>query len=166
MNNLRTSPLSSCKNHSPYFFMVHLLHRLYDVDAPGYLATKCSFHHDVHIVDWGYDIRCRRAHSHRTELNWTEQTCNKMMQLRHYSLLATRVSVTNSRSWLAAVLELELQFANWSSVQFSSVRRLWTVHRRRTELKCTKLHYATIRYDTRCYFNVRSKADMSQRPIQ
>ena len=146
--------------------MVHLLHRLYDVDAPGYLATKCSFHHDVHIVDWGYDIRCRRAHSHRTELNWTEQTCNKMMQLRHYSLLATRVSVTNSRSWLAAVLELELQFANWSSVQSSSVRRLWTVHRRRTELKCTKLHYATIRYDTRCYFNVRSKADMSQRPIQ
>ena len=23
-------------------------------------------------------------------------------------------------------------------------------------------HYDTIRYDTRCYFNVRSKADMSQ----
>ena len=34
MNNLRTSPLSSCKNLSPYFFMVHLLHRLYGVDAP------------------------------------------------------------------------------------------------------------------------------------
>jgi len=35
MNNLRTSPLSSCKNLPPYFFMVHLLHRLYGVDAPG-----------------------------------------------------------------------------------------------------------------------------------
>ena len=35
MNNLRTSPLSSCKNLLPYFFMVHLLHRLYGVDAPG-----------------------------------------------------------------------------------------------------------------------------------
>ena len=35
MNNLRTSPpLSSCKNLPPYFFMVHLLHRLYGVDAP------------------------------------------------------------------------------------------------------------------------------------
>ena len=33
MNNLRT-PLSSCKNLPPYFFMVHLLHRLYGVDAP------------------------------------------------------------------------------------------------------------------------------------
>jgi len=32
---LRTSPLSSCKNLPPYFFMVHLLHRLYGVDAPG-----------------------------------------------------------------------------------------------------------------------------------
>jgi len=29
------SPLSSCKNLPPYFFMVHLLHRLYGVDAPG-----------------------------------------------------------------------------------------------------------------------------------
>ena len=37
MNNLRTPPLSrlsSCKNLPPYFFMVHLLHRLYGVDAP------------------------------------------------------------------------------------------------------------------------------------
>ena len=31
MNNLRTSPLSSC---NPLVFMVHLLHRLYGVDAP------------------------------------------------------------------------------------------------------------------------------------
>ena len=39
MNNLCTSPLSSsgsCKNLPPYFFMVHLLHRLYGVDAPGW----------------------------------------------------------------------------------------------------------------------------------
>ena len=35
MNNLRSSPLSSCKNLPPIFFMVHLLHRLYGVDAPG-----------------------------------------------------------------------------------------------------------------------------------
>ena len=35
MNNLRTSPLSSCKNLPRYFFMVHLLHRLYGVDAPA-----------------------------------------------------------------------------------------------------------------------------------
>jgi len=35
MNNLRTSPLSSCKNLPPLFFMVHLLHRLYGVDAPA-----------------------------------------------------------------------------------------------------------------------------------
>jgi len=27
-------PLSSCKNLPPYFLMVHLLHRLYGVDAP------------------------------------------------------------------------------------------------------------------------------------
>ena len=33
MNNLRTFPLSSCKNLPPLFFMVHLLHRLYGVDA-------------------------------------------------------------------------------------------------------------------------------------
>jgi len=30
------SPLSSCKNLPPYFFMVHLLRRLYGVDAPDY----------------------------------------------------------------------------------------------------------------------------------
>ena len=39
MNNLHTSPLSSCKNLPPYFFMVHLLHRLYGVDAPGSRPT-------------------------------------------------------------------------------------------------------------------------------
>jgi len=40
MNNLRTSPpLSSCKNLPPILFMVHLLHRLYGVDAPVLLYT-------------------------------------------------------------------------------------------------------------------------------
>jgi len=35
MNNLRTPPpLCSCKNLPHIFFMVHLLHRLYGVDAP------------------------------------------------------------------------------------------------------------------------------------
>ena len=45
MNNLRTPPLSSCKNLPPYFFMVHLLHRLYGVDAPGHALA--SRHTDV-----------------------------------------------------------------------------------------------------------------------
>jgi len=27
---------------------------------------------------------------------------------------------------------------------------------------CLGLHAVTVRYDTRCYFNLRSKADMSQ----
>ena len=35
MNNLRTSPPKFLQKPSPYFFMVHLLHRLYGVDAPG-----------------------------------------------------------------------------------------------------------------------------------
>ena len=46
MNNLRTSPplsrLSSCKNLPPYFFLVHLLHRLYGVDAPGRCYSRCG----------------------------------------------------------------------------------------------------------------------------
>ena len=43
MNNLRTPPpLSSCKNLPPYFFMVHLLHRLYGVDAPGHCHSEKS----------------------------------------------------------------------------------------------------------------------------
>ena len=33
------SPLSFCKNASPTFSIVHLLHRLYGVDAPGARAT-------------------------------------------------------------------------------------------------------------------------------
>ena len=37
MNNLRTSPLSSCKTFTLFLFVVHLLHRLYGVDAPGRL---------------------------------------------------------------------------------------------------------------------------------
>ena len=41
MNNLRTSPLSSCKNLPPIFFMVHLLHRLYGVDAPAPRQHNC-----------------------------------------------------------------------------------------------------------------------------
>jgi len=65
MNNLRTPPLSSCKNLPPYFFMVHLLHRLYGVDAPGAIAaavpprpqdgTACfshrTLHHSVQLCD-------------------------------------------------------------------------------------------------------------------
>ena len=34
MNNLRTPP-KFLQKPSPYFFMVHLLHRLYGVDAPA-----------------------------------------------------------------------------------------------------------------------------------
>ena len=36
-------PLSSCKNLPPYFFMVHLLHRLYGVDAPAELDSFSCF---------------------------------------------------------------------------------------------------------------------------
>jgi len=37
MNNLRTSPPQvPAKTFPPIFFMVHLLHRLYGVDTPGY----------------------------------------------------------------------------------------------------------------------------------
>jgi len=35
MNNLRTSPLKFLQKPSPLFFMVHLLHPLYGVDAPA-----------------------------------------------------------------------------------------------------------------------------------
>jgi len=43
MNNLRT--LSSCRNLSPYFFIMHLLHRLYGVDAPvlGNKGPKATY---------------------------------------------------------------------------------------------------------------------------
>jgi len=36
VNNLRTSPPKFLQKPSPYFFMVHLLHRLYGVDAPAF----------------------------------------------------------------------------------------------------------------------------------
>ena len=36
MNNLRTFPPKFLQKPSPYFFMVHLLHRLYGVDAPAW----------------------------------------------------------------------------------------------------------------------------------
>ena len=60
MNNLRTFPLSSCKNHPP-FFMVHLLHRLYGVEAPacetlyGYDQQK---HTDTRRRTQAYTQRC------------------------------------------------------------------------------------------------------------
>ena len=41
MNNLRTPP-KFLQKPSPYFFMVHLLHRLYGVDAPGDIAGYLS----------------------------------------------------------------------------------------------------------------------------
>jgi len=46
MNNLRTSPPKFLQKPSPYFFMVHLLHRLYGVDAPDgleYIETKLAY---------------------------------------------------------------------------------------------------------------------------
>jgi len=44
MKNLRPSPISSCKNLPPYFFMVDLLHRLYGVDAPVDRYCNYSIH--------------------------------------------------------------------------------------------------------------------------
>jgi len=36
------------------------------------------------------------------------------------------------------------------------------LHKRRAVMGYDTIRYDTIRYDTRCYFNLRSKADMSQ----
>ena len=60
MNN---SPLSSCKNLPPYFFMVHLLHRLYGVDAPGppVLCLEQLATGDSIVLDpWRCSRICRR----------------------------------------------------------------------------------------------------------
>jgi len=41
MNNLHTSPPKFLQKPSPpYFFMVHLLHRLYGVDAPDVTKSR------------------------------------------------------------------------------------------------------------------------------
>ena len=37
-----TPPLGSCKNLPPTFFMMHLLHRLYGVDAPGLTSLAAA----------------------------------------------------------------------------------------------------------------------------
>jgi len=46
MNNLLTSPPKFLQKPSPHFFMVHLLHRLYGIDAPDCLACllASAFH--------------------------------------------------------------------------------------------------------------------------
>ena len=49
MNNLRTPLLSSCKNLPPYFFMVHLLHRLYGVRRPWCGAMQCTIRQRRHF---------------------------------------------------------------------------------------------------------------------
>ena len=49
-------PLSFCKNASPTFSMVHLLHRLYGVDAPS--AASCCIGCDRRvrpITSWAGD---------------------------------------------------------------------------------------------------------------
>ena len=40
MNNLRTLPWVPAKTFPPIFFMVHLLHRLYGVDAPAHSSSS------------------------------------------------------------------------------------------------------------------------------
>ena len=42
MNNFRTSLPKFLQNLPPYFFMVHLLHRLYGVDSPVRRERKCA----------------------------------------------------------------------------------------------------------------------------
>jgi len=64
MNNLRTSPLSSCKNLPPYFLMVHLLHRLYGVDAPAIMKYLRS------EVD--------RQEQGQTRKEWVRKRCDQM----------------------------------------------------------------------------------------
>ena len=57
------------------------------------------------------------------------------------------------------VLDFVLDFKKYSSNVL--VRSAWP-HGHGTNRNGQKLKYDTIRYDTRCYFNVRSQADMSQ----
>jgi len=61
MNNSRNSPLSSCKNLPPIFFMGHLLHRLYGVDAPGGATYTCK-DEIAHLQTWaaGNNLRLNR----------------------------------------------------------------------------------------------------------
>ena len=60
MNNLRTFPPKFLQKPSPYFFMVHLLHRLYDVDALASVTRGTLFgaenkdpHRSSHVVTIG-----------------------------------------------------------------------------------------------------------------
>jgi len=87
MNNLRTSPLSrlsSCKNLPPLvFFMVHLLHRLYGVDAPG--VINYNFRHTF-VPD-----RVYTAHTHcaasvdATHLRTTIERTEASTSSKHFS---------------------------------------------------------------------------------
>ena len=56
MNNSRTLiPPKFLQKPSPYFFMVHLLHRLYGVDAPANkMAAKTNWHR--------YETKLRHCH--------------------------------------------------------------------------------------------------------
>jgi len=63
MNNLRIPPKFLQKPSPPYFFMVHLLHRLYGVDAPGppVLCLEQLATGDSIVLDpWRCSRICRR----------------------------------------------------------------------------------------------------------
>jgi len=75
MNNLRTPPLSSCKNFPPYFFMVHLLHRLYGVDAPAQFIKP----HNVDTTKVFLNKSTRRQHHVTTfTLDTTSAPCHHL----------------------------------------------------------------------------------------
>ena len=73
MNNLHTPPKFLQKPSPPYFFMVHLLHRLYGVDAPAQFIKP----HNVDATKVFLNKSTRRQH-HVTTFTLTRR-------LRHES---------------------------------------------------------------------------------
>jgi len=60
MNNLPTPSPKFLQNLPPYFFMVHLHHRLYGVGAPGALRnTRQSFVVQMLATTYAYNDRDR-----------------------------------------------------------------------------------------------------------
>ena len=83
-----------------------------------------------------------------------------------YAARKTRVRLAVAQ-WAQTAAKLEVSFflENTNSVDFISIYDLYVtaVSSRSVQGRQAKVtNNDTIRYDTRCYFNVRSKADMSQ----
>jgi len=67
------------------------------------------------------------------------------------------VNVTLAHLLLSAVLQAPLLLSTGACSWYTTLRRQLSI-----DISCPQdAQQQTIRYDTRCYFNVRSKADMS-----